>query len=91
MAVTIHLPLDLEQRLRAQLPDLDKEAREAVALDLFRRQKISHYELSTVLGLDRFETDAYLKRHNVVEGSLTMQDLDEQTDTLDRILGPLRH
>jgi predicted HTH domain antitoxin len=91
MAVTIQLPSDLEQRLRAESPDLDTEAREAVALDLFRRGKVSHYELSKVLGLDRFETDAYLKRHNVVEGSLTMQDLDEQAETLDRVLGPVRH
>ena len=40
-----------------------------------------------MLGLDRFETDAYLKRHNVVEGSLTMDDLNEQAATLDRVLG----
>ena len=56
-------------------PNLDAEAKKAVALDLFRRGKLSHYELSKVLGLDRLQTDAYLKRHNVVEGSLTMQDL----------------
>jgi predicted HTH domain antitoxin len=91
MALTIQLPSDLEQRLRAESPDLDTEAREAVALDLFRRGKVSHYELSKLLRLDRFETDAYLKRHNVVEGSLTMEDLDEQAQTLDRVLGPVRH
>jgi predicted HTH domain antitoxin len=89
MAVTIQFPADVEQRLRAQTPDLDTELKEAVALDLFRRGKLSHYELSKMLGLDRFETDAYLKRHNVVEGSLTMQDLDEQARTLDRVLGPV--
>jgi len=90
MAVTIQLPPDLEQRLRAEFADLDKEAKETLALDLFRRGKLSHYELSKVLGLDRFQTDAYLKRHNVIEGSLTMQDLDEQSQTLDRVLGPVR-
>jgi predicted HTH domain antitoxin len=89
MAVTIQFPADVEQRLRAQTPDLDTELKEAIALDLFRRGKLSHYELSKMLGLDRFETDAYLKRHNVVEGSLTMQDLDEQARTLDRVLGPV--
>ncbi len=90
MAVTILLPTGVEDRLRAELPNLDAQATEALALDLFRRGKISHYELSVVLVLDRFETDAYLKRHNVLEGSLTMQDLDEQTQTLDRVLGPVR-
>ena len=90
MAVTIQLPSDVEKRLRAEFADLDTEAKETLALDLFRRGKLSHYELSKVLGLDRFQTDAYLKRHNVLEGSLTMQDLDEQSQTLDRVLGPVR-
>jgi len=90
MAVTIQLPADIEQRLRAKTPDLETELKEAIALDLFRRGKLSHYELSKMLGLDRFETDAYLKRHNVVEGSLTMEDLNEQAQTLDRVLGPVR-
>ncbi len=89
MAVTIQLPNEVELRLRAESADLDAEAKETVALDLFRRGKLSHYELSKVLGLDRFETDAFLKRHNVIEGSLTMQDLDEQSQTLDRVLGPV--
>jgi predicted HTH domain antitoxin len=91
MAVTIQLPDDVERRLRAQTPDFDAEVKDAVALDLFRRGKISHYELSKFLGLDRFETDAFLKRHNIVEGSLTMQDLNEQAQTLDRVLGPVHH
>jgi len=91
MAVTIQLSVDLEQRLRAEFADLDNEAKETLALDLFRRERISHFELSKVLGLGRFQTDAFLKRHNVLEGSLTMQDLDEQSQTLDRVLGPVRH
>jgi hypothetical protein len=91
MAITIKLPADVEERLRAANTNLDAEFMEASALEFFRRGKLSHYELSQVLGLDRFGTDAYLKRHNVAEGSLTMQDLDEQGKTLDRVLGPVRH
>jgi predicted HTH domain antitoxin len=89
--VTIQLPDDVEQRLRAETPDLDARANEAVAIDLFRKGQLSHYELSKMLGLDRFDTDAYLKRHNVLEGSLTSEDLNEQAATLDRVLGPVRH
>lgn len=90
MAVMIELPADVEQRLREATPDLDAQAKEAVALDLFRRGKLSHFELSKVLGLDRFETDAYLKRHNVYEGSLTMEDLEADRQTLEQVLGPVR-
>jgi hypothetical protein len=90
MAVTIQLPLDVERRLRSEMPNLDVEATEAFALELFRRGKLTHFELSKVLGLDRFETDAYLKRHAVFEGSLTMEDLEFDRQTLERLLGSVR-
>jgi hypothetical protein len=41
--------------------------------------------LSRTLRLDRFETDAYLKRHNVFEGSLTMEDLEADRQTLQEL------
>jgi formamidopyrimidine-DNA glycosylase len=87
LTVTLDLPPDVEQKLREETPDLNADVKEAYVRELFRRGKLSHYELSQVLGLDRFETDAYLKKHNVFEGSLTMEDLEEQRRTLDRLLG----
>lgn len=88
MAVTIQLPSELEQRLRAESANLDAEATEALALDLFRRGKLSHSELSRVLGLDRFQTDAYLKQHHVFDGAMSHEDLDHQRQSLERFLGP---
>jgi len=90
MAVTFQFPDEVEQRLRAQTPNLDAELKEAAALELFRQGKVSHYELSQVLGLDKYETNTYLKRHNVYEGSLTMEDLEADRQTLDRLLRPVR-
>ena len=55
---------------------------------LFREGRLNHLELSKVLGLDRFETDAVLQRHEVVNGGLTLNDLEMDRVTLDRILGP---
>ena len=83
--VRLDLPPDVEQRLRKETPDLSEAVKEAYILELFRQGKLSHYELSKVLRLDRFETDAYLKRHNVFEGSLTLEDLESDFQTL-RIL-----
>jgi len=85
LRVTLDLPADLEEKLRRESPNLDADVKEAYALELFRRGKLSHCELSRVLGLDRFETDAYLKRQNVFEGSLTMADLEADRETLDRV------
>jgi predicted HTH domain antitoxin len=90
MSVTFQLPDEVEQRLRAESPNLDAELKEAAALELFRQGKLSHYELAQVLGLDKYETNAYLKRHNVYEGSITMEDLEADRQTLGRLLGPMR-
>ena len=90
MAVTFELPADVERRLREQSLDLDTEVREAAALELFRRGRLSHFELSQILGLDRFETDAYLIRHKVYEGSLTTEDLEADKRSLDHVLGPVQ-
>jgi len=84
--VTIDLPRDVEEKLRRETPDLDADIREAYALELFRRGRVSHYELSCVLGLDRPAPDAWLKRHKVFDGSLTMADLDDDRRTLDRAM-----
>ena len=86
LTVTLNLPPDLEEKLRQETPDLSNDVKEAYALELFRRGKLSHYELSRILGLDRFETDAYLKRHNVFEGSLTMEDIETDLKTLRDVL-----
>jgi len=82
LMVRIDLPPDLEEKLLTESSDLAAEVKEAYALELFRRGRLGHHDLSRMLGLDRFETDAYLKRHNVFEGSLTMEDLEADFQTL---------
>jgi hypothetical protein len=88
--VRLEFPPDIEQKLRQQASELDKDVKEAYALELFRRGSLNHYELSRVLGIDRFGTDAYLKNHNVFEGSLTMDDLETDLQTLRKLRSPER-
>jgi predicted HTH domain antitoxin len=83
LSVSFNLPPELEDRLRRESRDLNTDVKEAFALELFRRGTLSHYELSQILGLDRFETDAWLKRHGVFEGSPTATDVDQDRRTLD--------
>jgi len=78
----LELPPDIELRLRQENPEISKELQEEVVLDIFRRGKISHHELSRVLGLDRIETDVYLNEHRVFEGSLTNEDLEADYQAL---------
>ena len=88
--VTLDFPLDLEEKVRQQTPNLAADVKEAYALELFRRGKLTHYELSRVLGLDRVETDAWLKQRQVYEGSLTMADLELDRHTVDRVMAKAR-
>jgi predicted HTH domain antitoxin len=77
MAVTIQLPIDIEDRLRAENPDLDAEAKEAMLIELYRQEKLTRYELSLTLGISRFETDAVLKRHKVTLDLPTPEEVEE--------------
>ena len=88
--IQIQLPTDLEERLRHDLGDLNQAAKEALLLQAFRDRRLTHFELSQALDLDRFETDAILKQHHIFEGSPTLADLEADRQTLDRVLGPVR-
>ncbi len=86
MPIMLELPREMELRLREEVPDLDHEAREAVALDLFRKEKITHFELGQMLGLDRFETDTFLVDRNEFAQSPTLEDLESDYQTLTKIM-----
>jgi predicted HTH domain antitoxin len=74
MAVTFELPSNLEQDLRQVVRDLDAAAKEALLVALYREGRISHQGLSHALGLDRFETEEVLHKHNVTEDLGTVEE-----------------
>ena len=90
LTITIDLPTAVESRLRSETGDLVAYAREAFAVQCFREGKLTHFDLSQVLELDRYETDTLLKRHRVEEGGLTHDDLDAERVTAGRLLGSVR-
>ena len=71
-----------KRRLCAESGDLSTAAREAFAIELFRRGILTHLGVGQSLGLDRFETDALLKRHQVTEHALTHEDVDADIKSL---------
>lgn len=87
VSITIDLPAELEEQLLRDTADLAGDVKEAYAIELFRRGVLDHYTLSQVLGIDRFETDAVLVRHQVFEGGLTIDDIEEDVKALDRFFG----
>lgn len=79
--MTIELPPGVEENLRKQIVDLDLVAKEALVVELYRQGAITSLQLANVFGLDRFSTDAVLKRHGVHHDQ-TFDDVCRETDSL---------
>jgi len=90
IVLTVELPPDAEKQLRTEYPNLPAAVREGFLVNLFRRGILTHYELGEALGLDRFETDGVLKRHQVTEQSLTHAEIDAEVASLKELLGQYR-
>ena len=86
LTVTVDLPADVEQRLLLTTPDLAGAAKEALLISLYRQGKLTHVGLSQALGLDRFQTEAVLHVHNVIEDLGTAEDYLEDARRLGALL-----
>jgi hypothetical protein len=87
MSVTFQLPISIEEQLRGQLADLDEVVKEAAMVELYRLGMLTHHELATALGLERFEADALLKRHHVAEDLITSEEFAEEAAALRKVIG----
>jgi predicted HTH domain antitoxin len=88
MSVSFELPQDIERELRTRGVDPNRAAKESYLIDLFRNGVVSHVELGQALDLDRFETNALLKRHRVAERSLSHEDVDSDVRSINELLAP---
>ena len=63
MAATIEIsvPDDLVRAIGAKPSDLPRRAFEAMVSEAYRVGQISHAQVGEMLGLDRWQTDAFLK------------------------------
>src|SRR5260370_2771336 len=65
MEVTLHIPDDIAKRLSAAGGDVSRRALEAVALEGYREQALTLYQVSEMLRLSRVETEDFLGPHHV--------------------------
>jgi hypothetical protein len=87
MAVTFELPTGIEEQLRREVNNLDDVAKEAAMVELYRLGTLTHHELATALGPERFETDALPKRHHVTEDLVTPEEFAEEGAALRKTIG----
>ncbi|HKI17573.1 MAG TPA: UPF0175 family protein [Isosphaeraceae bacterium] len=77
MTISFELPQEIEQQIRANGADLERKAREALLVELYREHKITQHQLGEALGLDDYETDGVLKRYGVGY-DLSLEEFEEQ-------------
>ncbi len=81
MNISFEIPQDIEEQFRTNGEDPSGEARESFLVELYRRDRITHHQLSEALGLSRYETDGVLKKHEVWL-ELTPEELAAQAASL---------
>ncbi|MEL7363009.1 MAG: UPF0175 family protein [Bacteroidota bacterium] len=87
MEITLALPDDLAQRLRAESGDLSRRALEALAVDAYRTGAFTLAEVQALLGLtSRWDTESFLVSRGVLL-AYDAADLDTDRATLRDALG----
>jgi Uncharacterised protein family (UPF0175) len=70
MTIAFEIPQDIEQQIRAEGADLNRDAKEVYLMEQFRQAKITHRQLEEALDLGFHETEQLLKQRGLG------QDLD---------------
>jgi predicted HTH domain antitoxin len=85
MRVSLDLPDDVVRQLAEAGQDLSRAALEALAIDAYRRDRITAHQLGQWLEIpSRDELDGFLKRHGVPL-EYTMDDLERERETSARL------
>jgi Uncharacterised protein family (UPF0175) len=85
MRNSLDIPDHLVQQLAANGQDLSRAALEALAIDAYRMNRITGFQLRTILNIpSRYELDGFLKHHGVPL-DYTIEDFEQDRKTLDKL------
>jgi predicted HTH domain antitoxin len=87
MSISIQIPESLEAVLRSQIGDLDQVAKEALAIEAYRSEKLSIGQVAELLGLTVYEAEGFMKRRGV-PAPFTLADFEHDRATLKQLLSP---
>jgi predicted HTH domain antitoxin len=76
--ITLHIPDEIAKRLSAAGGDVSRRAIEAIALEGYRDQTLTLYQVSEMLGFSRVETEDFLGRHHVPLAMIGEAELDRE-------------
>ena len=85
MRIWLDLPDDFVEQLAEKGQDLSRAALEALAIDAYRMNRISGYQLGQLLEIpSRYELDGFLKHHGVPL-EYTIEDFERESATSARL------
>ena len=84
MRIAVDLPEDIAERLETAWRDLSRGAVEAVALEGYRDGSLTRDQVSRLLGLSFWDTEAFLKERQAYL-SYDEEDFEQDRRDLDRI------
>jgi predicted HTH domain antitoxin len=86
MKVTIDIPDSMQQSLQNQLgQDLAQAAKESLAMELYRAEKLSIGQVAELLGVSVYEAEGLMKQHHI-DAPYSLDDFEHDRKTLDRLL-----
>lgn len=86
MQVTVEIPDDMAQKLTPQGQDPARTTLEAVAIEGYRSGVLTAYQTRRLLGFEtRYELDGFLKAHNVWEHAYSLDDLEQDRETMQQL------
>jgi predicted HTH domain antitoxin len=65
MTISFEIPHAIEQQVRTDGADVNRDAKVAYLVDLYRKERITRDDLSEALGLCFYQTEQLLKEHAV--------------------------
>jgi hypothetical protein len=83
MEVKLHIPDDIAKQLSADGGDVSRRALEAVALEGYRDQTLTLFQVSEMLGLSRVQAEDFLGQHLVPLAAINETDLDREAALFD--------
>jgi hypothetical protein len=63
MTISFELPQNIEQQARSNGADLNREAKVAYLLDLYRQERITHAQLCEALDVSFHKAETLIKEH----------------------------
>jgi predicted HTH domain antitoxin len=86
MTLSIEVPDEMVEQLRLDDPEIGWRVLESLAVEAYRSQRLSRGQLSKILGLSFWETEALIKERGCGQGQ-TWAEVEEDVEKLRRFLG----